>query len=49
VLRALGDGGEGFSGWVMGPVSVGGMCRAFFWVEALANSFEWHRQGCIRA
>jgi hypothetical protein len=49
VLRALDDGREGLSGWVMGLALVGAMCRAFFWVEVLAKSSGWHRQGSLQA
>jgi hypothetical protein len=38
VLCALGDGGEGLSGWVMGLVLIGDLSRAFVWMETLAES-----------
>jgi hypothetical protein len=37
MLYALGDGGENLSGWVMGLVLIGGLSRAFVWVETLAG------------
>jgi hypothetical protein len=49
VLYALSDGREGLSGWVVGLVFIGGLCGAFVWVEMLAGSSRWHRQGCLWA
>jgi hypothetical protein len=44
VLYALGDGGEGLSGWVMGLVLVliRGLGGAFVWMETLAELSGWH-------
>jgi hypothetical protein len=46
VLYALGDGGEGPSGWVMGFVLVRGLGRAFVWVASSGLSSGLEHGGC---
>jgi hypothetical protein len=43
VLCALGYGGYGLSGWVMGLVLIGDLGGAFVWMHMLAQSSGWHR------
>jgi hypothetical protein len=33
----------------VGLVLIGGLCGGFIWVETLADSSWWHRQGCLQA
>jgi hypothetical protein len=48
VLCVLGNVGESLSGWGTALVLIGGLAGAFIWVETLAESSGWHREGCLQ-